>query len=129
MDAQATWDAVAARLRTTKIDVTDELRTTPARPYYLLSVTDGLSTHQTVGARGKDLRQPIQVMAVNNSASGCRRLIGRAVDLLDGWRPAPDSHPLHPDFGATHPYAEEGPGDFRWSSTAGFIHITTRRTP
>lgn len=124
MDAQATWDAIADRLRTPKIDVSDEVRESPGKPYYLLSVTDGIGSHQTIGARGRNLRQPVQVMAVNNSAPGCRFLIGRAIDLLDGW--VLDGHPLVPDFGATHPYPEEGPGDFRWSSTAGFIHITRR---
>lgn len=128
MDARATWDAVAGRLRTPKIDVSDHILETPTRPYYLLSVTPGIGSHVTVGARGRNLRQPVQVMAVNNSHSGCITLISRAVQLLDGWCPDPDGHPLRPEFPATHPYAEDGPGDFRWSSTAGFIHIA-RRSP
>lgn len=125
MDARETWQTVAERLAGAGIDVLDELPHTPRNPYYLLTVTPGISTHRTVGARGRSMRQPVQVMAVNNSFQGCLLLIQRAVDLLDGWRPD-GHHWLAPDFGATHPYAEEAPGDYRWSSSVGFIHTARR---
>ena len=114
------YAAIKAILQTPKIDVVDEIRQTPTGPYYVLSLGGPRPIRARLGGRNRQGRTTFQVMAVNNSPAGCRRLIARAIDLLDGVTLDDPDWPLVTTMAPTHPYEERGPGDFRWSSTVEF---------
>lgn len=123
MNSNELFIAIKSILESPKFGVYDTIQESPGQPYYHLRVPTGRPIHDTLVSDGNHARHSFWVMGVNNSAFGCRLLTDRARDLLDHRVLEPRGWPIE-TYEASIPIEEDGPGDWRWSSTLSFaVHL------